>query len=589
MTTFKDLGLRSELLGALSKMGFETPTGIQIAGIGHILNSSQDLIALAQTGTGKTGAFSLPVISRIDENKRTTQALILCPTRELCLQISKDIKNFLSELPRIKVAAIYGGDSYAMQFNALAAGPQIIVGTPGRTLDMVNRGTIKLSDISWLILDEADEMLKMGFKDELDAILKTSPAEKQTLLFSATMDRTVERIAKTYMKNPKEITASIKNQGSSNIEHEYYLVEARQKYEALKRIIDVNPDIYGIIFCSTRLETQHIASKLAAEKYTAAAISGELSQPQREHVMGQFRNRQIQLLVATDVAARGIDVKELTHVIHYGLPTKAEDYTHRSGRTGRAHSTGISVAIIHLRERFMIRAIEKSTGISFKGKKIPTAHDICTAQLLNVVEKISRTKTDAVDLSEYMPIIEEKLAHLTRAELLHHLTSVELGRFVTFYKNLPDLQTAVVKELTLTPYKNKLFEERPYSPENMAHIKITIGRRSAFSIPKLFETVNAIRTIKGVQIGTIKIHNEETVFEVEKHHAGNFVSCLNGKIINGVKIRAELEGNSAATQPVVPHVLVAKTTASFAPRTPKIHPSTGQKKSTKKADRKFKK
>lgn len=589
MTTFKDLGLRPELLGALAKMGFETPTSIQTAGIGHILNSSQDLIALAQTGTGKTGAFSLPVISRIDETKRTAQALILCPTRELCLQISKDIKNFLSELPKIKVAAIYGGDSYTAQFHALAAGPQIIVGTPGRLLDMVNRGTIKLAEISWLILDEADEMLKMGFKDELDAILKTAPAEKQTLLFSATMNRTVEAIAKTYMKHPKEISASAKNQGSSNIEHEYYLVEARQKYEALKRIIDVNPDIYGIIFCSTRLETQHIASKLAAEKYTAAAISGELSQPQREHVMAQFRSRQIQLLVATDVAARGIDVKELTHVIHYGLPTKVEDYTHRSGRTGRAHSTGISAAIIHLRERFMIRAIENSTGISFKNKKIPTAHDICTAQLLNVVEKISTAKTDAVDLSEYMPIIEEKLAHLTRAELLHHLTSVELGRFVTFYKNLPDLQTSVIKEPSVPAYKNKLFEERPYSPENMAHIKISIGRRAGFSVPKLFETVNAIRTIKGVQIGTIKIHNEETIFEVEKHHVANFVSCLNGKIVNGVKIRAEAEGNFGAER-AVPRPQVSVTTASFAPSPKKeFFPSPSTKKSLKKNKKTIKK
>lgn len=538
--TFETLGLRPEILAALKKMEFITPTPIQITGIEHILNSRQDLIALAQTGTGKTGAFSLPVLSRIDVAKKVPQALILCPTRELCLQISKDIKKFISELPGIDVAAIYGGDSYSAQFNALVRGPQIIVGTPGRTLDMINRGTIKLTDISWLILDEADEMLKMGFKDELDAILKTAPAEKQTLLFSATMDKTIERIAKTYMKNPKEITASIKNQGSSNIEHEYYLVEAHQKYETLKRILDVNPKIYGIIFCSTRLETQHIASKLTAEKYTAAAISGELSQPQREYVMAQFRSRQIQILVATDVAARGIDVKELSHVIHYGLPSKAEHYTHRSGRTGRAHSTGISVAIINLRERYMIRMIENHTGITFKNKNVPTAHDIYAAQLAQIVDKINASKTEAPELNEYLPVMEEKLAHLTRTDLLYYLTSIEMGRFINFYKKNPDLKTFPIKEPAPAPYKNKLFEERPYSPENMAYVKITIGRRNGFSIPQLFKTVNSIRTIKGIQIGTIKIEDEHTLFEVEKHHAITFASCLNGKIINGLKIHADL-------------------------------------------------
>lgn len=542
MTTFASLGLRPEILSALEKMGFESPTEIQAKTIPHILDSRQDLIALAQTGTGKTGAFSLPVLSRIDETKKNTQALVLCPTRELCLQISKDIKAFLSELPEIKVAAIYGGDSYITQLNALARGAQIIVGTPGRTLDMVNRGTLKLENISWLILDEADEMLKMGFKEELDDILKTSPKDKQTLLFSATMDHTIERIAKTYMKNTKEISTSNKNQGSAQINHEYYLVQARDKYETLKRILDVHPDIYGIIFCNTRMETQHIAAKLMEEKYTAAPISGELSQSQREQVMAQFRNRQIQILVATDVAARGIDVKELSHVIHYGLPTKTDHYTHRSGRTGRANSTGTSIAIIHIREKYMLRMIENKTGVSFKNKNIPTAKDICMAQLLHVVEKITTPHADPVDMADYMPTIEEKLSHLSRTELIHHLVSVELGRFINFYKNLPDIHTPLVREEPPSPYKNKLFKERPYVPENMVRLRMNVGTQDGFSVPKLFAVVNSVKNIRGIQIGDIKLQSDQIVFEVEKGRMIQFMNALNGKSVHGTFLRITPEG-----------------------------------------------
>ncbi len=557
MTTFSTFGLRPEILAALTKLGFETPTEIQAQSIPHILESRQDLIALAQTGTGKTGAFSLPVLSKIDETLKRPQALILCPTRELCLQISKDIKAFLSELPAIKVAAIYGGDSYVTQYNALYAGPQIIVGTPGRTLDMVKRGSIKLESISWLILDEADEMMKMGFKEELDAILKTSPADKQTLLFSATMDRTVERIAKTYMKSPKEISTSVKNQGVATINHEYYMVQAKDKYETLKRILDVNPNIYGIIFCNTRVETQHIAAKLMAEKYTAAPISGELSQSQREQVMAAFRNRQIQILVATDVAARGIDVKELTHVIHYGLPTKTDHYTHRSGRTGRANSTGTSIAIINLREKYMLRMIESKTGIVFKSKTIPTAKDICSAQLLQVVEKITNAKTDPVDMSEYMPVIEEKLSHLTREELIHHLVSVELGRFINFYKNLPDIRSSIIQDPrpSPSPYKNKLFVERPYTPESMTKMRINIGRSQGFSVPKLFEIVNAQKNIKGIQIGDIKLEGDYTVLEIDKSRKTMFMNALTGRVVNGVGLKVEPADDStpvSATAPSTP-------------------------------------
>lgn len=584
MTTFSTLGLRPEILVSLTKLGFETPTEIQAQSIPHILNSRQDLIALAQTGTGKTGAFSLPVLSKIDETLKRPQALILCPTRELCLQISKDIKAFLSEFPAIKVAAIYGGDSYVTQYNALYAGPQIIVGTPGRTLDMVKRGSIKLESISWLILDEADEMMKMGFKEELDAILKTSPEDKQTLLFSATMDRTVERIAKTYMKNPKEISTSIKNQGSATIDHEYYMVQAKDKYETLKRILDVHPDIYGIIFCNTRVETQHIAAKLMEEKYTASAISGELSQGQREQVMAAFRNRQIQILVATDVAARGIDVKELSHVIHYGLPTKTDHYTHRSGRTGRAGSNGTSIAIINLREKYMLRMIESKTGIVFKSKTIPTSKDICTAQLLQVVEKITTAKTNAVDISEYMPIIEEKLSHLTREELIHHLVSVELGRFISFYKNLPDIRSAIIQDSKPSPYKNKLFVERPYTPENMIKMRMNIGKRQGFSVPKLFEIVNAQKNIKGIQIGDIKLDADSTVLEIDKTRMTMFMNALNNRVINGVALRVDPAGENSNTVPSTntPSREYTPTSRPSAPRPQMFQERTRGKKFAKK-------
>lgn len=526
MTTFSTLGLRPELVQALDTMGFSTPTDIQGQAIPHILNSTQDLVALAQTGTGKTGAFSLPIISKIDPVLNRTQALILCPTRELCLQISKDIRAFLSFLPSIKVAAIYGGDSYTTQLRALQVGPQIIVGTPGRTLDMVNRGKLNLEHISWLVLDEADEMLKMGFKEELDAILKTSPATKQTLLFSATMDRVVEQISKAYMKKPKEITTAAKNSGSANIAHEYYIVQARDKYEALKRILDIHPQIYGIIFCNTRLETQHIASKLSQEHYTAAAISGELSQSQREQVMAQFRSKQIRILVATDVAARGIDVKELSHVIHYGLPTKVEYYTHRSGRTGRANSTGTSIAIVHSRETSMIRFIGNKTGVKFTNKPIPTAKDICTAQLLHLIEKIQETKTDTVDLTPYLPIIEEKLAHLTREELIQHLVAAELSRFINFYKNIPDIHTPA-----MTIRGNARPES--FSDQGMTRLRLNVGRKHGFSVPALFGMINAQPGLKGLVVGGIWLESDHTLFEVEARRAGQLVASINGKKVAG--------------------------------------------------------
>ncbi len=576
MITFAELGLRPEINQALEKLGFTNPTGVQEQAIPHILNSKQDLIALAQTGTGKTGAFSLPVLSLIDGTQKHTQALVLCPTRELCLQISKDIKSFLAFTPDIKVAAIYGGDSYTTQLNALKFGAQIIVGTPGRVLDMVNRKAMKLENINWLILDEADEMLKMGFKEELDSILKTSPKDKQTLLFSATMDKTVERIAREYMHNIKEISTASKNSGSATIKHEYYLVQSRDKYETLKRVLDVTPDIYGIIFCNTRIETQHIAAKLSSEKYTTAAISGELSQPQREQVMTQFRNKQIKLLVATDVAARGIDVKELSHVIHYGLPTKTEYYTHRSGRTGRAGSTGVSIAIVHSRESYMLRNISSFTKINFESKKVPTAKEICTAQLLNLIEKITETKTDSVDLAPYLPLIEEKLAHLTREELVHHLVAVEMSRFINFYKNLPDVHTPLVREPRFTG--NSIGAPAPYAKEGMARLQFNIGRKQGFSVPKLFGLVNSETGTKGIQIGDIKIENDYSIVEVDKNRATKFISTLRGIRVDGIPLDIRSAVESGASRSASPSSRPYSPRSSSSPYAKRVSPKIFKKR-----------
>ncbi len=576
MITFAELGLRPEINQALEKLGFTNPTGVQEQAIPHILNSKQDLIALAQTGTGKTGAFSLPVLSLIDGTQKHTQALVLCPTRELCLQISKDIKSFLAFTPDIKVAAIYGGDSYTTQLNALKFGAQIIVGTPGRVLDMVNRKAMKLENINWLILDEADEMLKMGFKEELDSILKTSPKDKQTLLFSATMDKTVERIAREYMHNIKEISTASKNSGSATIKHEYYLVQSRDKYETLKRVLDVTPDIYGIIFCNTRIETQHIAAKLSSEKYTTAAISGELSQPQREQVMTQFRNKQIKLLVATDVAARGIDVKELSHVIHYGLPTKTEYYTHRSGRTGRAGSTGVSIAIVHSRESYMLRNISSFTKINFESKKVPTAKEICTAQLLNLIEKITETKTDSVDLAPYLPLIEEKLAHLTREELVHHLVAVEMSRFINFYKNLPDVHTPLVREPRFTG--NSIGAPAPYAKDGMARLQFNIGRKQGFSVPKLFGLVNSETGTKGIQIGDIKIENDYSIVEVDKNRATKFISTLRGIRVDGIPLDIRSAVESGASRSASPSSRPYSPRSSSSPYAKRVSPKIFKKR-----------
>ncbi len=439
MTTFQQMGLKKEVLSALSEMGFEQPTSIQAKAIPQIISSTQDLIGRAQTGTGKTGAFGIPILNNLDLKSDHVQALILCPTRELCLQITKEVQNFAKNLPNVKVVPVYGGSSMDTQVFALKNKAQIVVATPGRALDLVNRKKLKLDQLQWLVLDEADEMLSMGFKDDMDAILATTPQEKQTLLFSATLPHEIMRIVKTYMNNPMEIAAEKVQTGADNVTHHYYEVQAKDRYVAIKRILDAHPDIYAIVFCRTRAETKEIAEKLSAEGYNSDALHGDLSQQQREYTMSRFRNKTLQLLIATDVAARGLDVNDLTHVINYNLPDDPDVYIHRSGRTGRAHRKGVSITIIHSREHNRLRDLERRIGKPFEKKLVPTGKEICEKQLYHLVDKVENVEVDESQIKDYLPVIFSKLSWLDRDELIKRFMSIEFNQFLSYYKDSRDI------------------------------------------------------------------------------------------------------------------------------------------------------
>ena len=439
MTTFQQMGLKQEVLSALDAMGFEQPTSIQAKAIPQIISSTQDLIGRAQTGTGKTGAFGIPILNNLDLKSDHVQALILCPTRELCLQITKEIQNFAQHLPMVKVVPVYGGSSMDTQVFALKNKAQIVVATPGRALDLVNRKKLKLEQLQWLVLDEADEMLSMGFKDDMDAILATTPKEKQTLLFSATLPHEIMRIVKTYMTDPMEIAAEKVQTGADNVTHHYYEVQAKDRYVAIKRILDAHPDIYAIVFCRTRAETKEIAEKLSGDGYNSDALHGDLSQQQREYTMSRFRSKTLQLLIATDVAARGLDVNDLTHVINYNLPDDPDVYIHRSGRTGRAHRKGVSITIIHSREHNRLRDLERRIGKPFEKKLVPTGKQICEKQLYHLVDKVENVEVDESQINDYLPVIFSKLSWLDRDELIKRFMSIEFNQFLSYYKDSRDI------------------------------------------------------------------------------------------------------------------------------------------------------
>ena len=506
---FKDLGLQSSLLKAIDELGFVNPTPIQNKSIPIVLNSNRDLIALAQTGTGKTAAFGLPLIQQIELKNKNIQTIVLCPTRELCIQISKDLISYSKLINGLKIIPVYGGTSIENQIKSIKKGSHIIVGTPGRTKDLIKRKVLNFNYVDRVVLDEADEMLSMGFKDDLDFILDTTKKDRQTLLFSATMSKEVRNISKKFMKNAEEITVEKLNSGSKNVEHNIYYVSSRDKYATLKRIADYNPSIYGIVFCRTRRETKDISKKFIKDGYNADAIHGDLSQSQRDDVMSRFRDGIIQILIATDVAARGLDVNNLSHVINYSLPDDPEVYTHRSGRTGRAGNKGISVVISNSREGRKIKSIENKSQIKFIKKDVPTGKDICSKQLFNLIEKIEKVKVDEKQISPFLPEIYKKLDWLSREDLIKHFVSAEFNRFLDYYKGNKDIKinNDSNSKATKTEKKRNVFE----------NLSINIGRKHSVSPIELITLINRITKTNDVEIGSIDIRQSYTLFEIDKN------------------------------------------------------------------------
>ncbi len=522
MSTFKDLGLRSEIIRALTDLGYEKPTEIQEKAIPQVITSTQDLKAFAQTGTGKTAAFSLPILEKIDLNNNQVQAIILSPTRELAIQIARNIEEFSTHLDGFRVTAVYGGSDIMGQIRKLSRGVHIVVGTPGRTVDLIKRGKLKLGAVRWLVLDEADEMLNMGFKDELDQVLNVTPDTKQTLLFSATFPREVDRIAKNYMTDPVQIDAGKRNSGADNVTHEYYVVTDRNRYAALKRIADINPDIYGIIFCRTRRETQEVADKLIQDGYSADSLHGELSQAQRDIVMQKFRRKALQILVATDVAARGLDVESLTHVINYKLPDQIESYTHRSGRTGRAGSSGISIAIVSPGERRKLAPIERMIGKKFVQMQVPDGKDICKKQLLKLIDKVNDFKVNESQISEYLPTILEKLEGLDRDELIKRFVSIEFNSFLSYYENAKDLN-----DISNTRRERDRDDSRGRRDnENMTRFFINIGRKDKLNPARLIGLINEQEIAKNIEIGQIEILDTFSFFELDKNYTDETLAAF---------------------------------------------------------------
>lgn len=528
MESFAESGLKEEIIRAVTEMGFVKPTPIQAQSIPQLIDSKQDLVALAQTGTGKTAAFSLPVINQIDPNDKRVQAFILSPTRELALQIANDIKDFSKYMKGVKVIPVYGGARIETQIKQLREGGQIVAGTPGRVCDLIRRKKLDLSHIKWVVLDEADEMLSMGFKEELDFILENTPTEKQTLLFSATMPKDISRIAKKYMDNPAEITAGTKNSGSKNVSHVYYSVSYRNKYHALKRIADINPSIYAIIFCRTRRETKEIAQQLMQDGYNADALHGDLSQAQRDYVMARFRAKHLQILVATDVAARGIDVDDLSHVINYALPDSPESYIHRSGRTGRAGKEGISVAIITSKEIRRIRTLEKMVGKPFEKGIVPRGREIVEVRLLDIIQKLKAEEIDEENIAEFMPAIYESLENLDKEQLIKHIVSFEFNRLVAYYKSAPDLNQS-----------DRNDKKGRNNDTDFARFHINVGSKNSLNPARLMGVINEIDSLNNVKIGQIEIFKKFSFFDVDADYKDAVLEGFRDIEFEGISITVE--------------------------------------------------
>ena len=546
--TFEELGVSEPLRKAVEELGFETPMPVQERVIPHLLNEDGDVVALAQTGTGKTAAFGLPVLQRLDPALDKPQALILSPTRELCLQIASDLADFSKYMPDIKVIPVYGGSSIQSQIRALKSGAQVIVATPGRLIDLINRGVVKLDDVHTVILDEADEMLNMGFLDSINEILDHVPENRKMLMFSATMPKEIARIANKYMRNPQEFVVGTRNEGAANVRHIYYMVNARDKYLALKRIADDSPNIYAIIFCRTRRDTQEIAENLIRDGYNADSLHGDLSQQQRDMVMQKFRDRVITLLVATDVAARGLDVDDLTHVINYGLPDDAAVYTHRSGRTGRAGKSGVSIAIIHSREKGRLREIERIIGKTFERKEVPTPEHIIEKQLFSLADRIERVEVDDNEMEKYLPGVMKKLGWLSSEDVIKRVLSLEFHRLLEYYKDAPKIDfidekptkpRKERKERNDAPRSNEEKDRRTAS-KGMARVYVNVGKRDGFFAGNLIEMLN--KNIPGprVDVGRIDLLPSYSLFDVKKADAKRVVNGLKGADFLGKRLYSEI-------------------------------------------------
>ncbi|OIP02251.1 MAG: DEAD/DEAH box helicase [Bacteroidetes bacterium CG2_30_33_31] len=564
MTDFKTMDLLPNISKALDEMGFIEPTPIQQECIPFILNTKEDLVANAQTGTGKTAAFSLPILNQIDYESKSVQCLILSPTRELALQIKSDIDKFSKYLDKFKSVAVYGGASIENQIKGLKRGAHLVVGTPGRILDLVKRNKLIVNDIKWLILDEADEMLNMGFKEDLDSILETTPESRQTLLFSATIPKEIMRIANNYMRKPHEISVGKKNQGADNVEHFFYLVNARDKYAALKRIVDVAPLVYGIVFCRTRRETQEISEKLIKDGYNTDSLHGDLSQAQRDNVMNRFRSKTLQLLVATDVAARGLDVNELTHVINFSLPDDPEVYVHRSGRTGRAGKEGVSVSIIHSREKGKVRDIERILGKKITYAEVPNGKQICEKQLFNLITKMENVEVNNDQIDSFMDVIYAKLEVLSREDIIKKFVSLEFNRFLEYYKNAQDINLNNYPERDRRDRGER--RERGDRPErgsrgerseredrgsrsenrrgnngtNFKRIFINIGSKDSVRPNELIGIVNENNPQLSIEVGKIDILKSFSFFEVDEKYADDMIKSFEGKEFKGRPIVSEI-------------------------------------------------
>lgn len=542
-STFEELGVEPKLLRAIAELGFERPMPIQALVIPHLLNKDGDVVGLAQTGTGKTAAFGLPVLQRINADSAVPQALVIAPTRELCLQIAGDLADFSKFIDNLRILPVYGGSSIESQIRSLRKGVQVVVATPGRLIDLIKRGEVNLDQVHTVILDEADEMLNMGFLDDINEILSHVPAERKMLMFSATMPAEIAGIAKRFMHDPVEFVAGHKNEGAKNVKHIYYMVKAQDKYLALKRIADNNPSIYGIIFCRTRRETQEIADKLIADGYNADCLHGDLSQQQRDLAMKKFRDHVTTLLVATDVAARGLDVDDLTHVIHYSLPEDVAVYTHRSGRTGRANKTGVSVAIIHSREKSRLRQIEKIIGKEFEYKPVPTPEHIIEKQLYNLADRLERVEVDETAMAKYIPGVRKKLEWLSEEDLLKRIFSLEFNRLLKYYRDMPDINLDASPERRKKDRKGSggavKDKDRRTAEEGMTRIFINAGKAEGMAPRNLMEIIN--RNVEGRKpdIGRIDLLTDYSLFDVASADARRVIGAIKGAEFYGKRLYAE--------------------------------------------------